>query len=77
MDDDGSRGAACDVSVMVLPVESLVGTLVATAKTILSHWSWSAATQRLAPNATPLAVTARYNGATVHRRHLVCSTQVI
>jgi len=59
-----------------LPLEPHVGTLVATEKTILSHCSPSAATQRLAPNARPLAVTAWYSDGTAASRHLTCSTQV-
>ena len=59
-----------------LPFESLVGTLVATEKTILSHWSCSVATHRLAQNARPLAVTVLYIDGAADSRHLVCSTQV-
>jgi hypothetical protein len=50
--------------------------LVATEKTIRSHWSWSAATQRLAPNVSPLAAAARYIDGTVALRHVLCSTHV-
>lgn len=59
-----------------LPFESRVGMLVATEKTLLSHCSRSAATQRLAPNARALAATVRYIDGAAASRHLVCSTQV-
>ena len=50
--------------------------LVATEKTIRSHWSLSAATQRLAPNVRPLAAAGRHIDGTAALRHVACSTQV-
>ena len=50
--------------------------LVAIEKTVRSHWSRSAATQRLAPNARPLAAAGRYIDGTAALRHAACSTQV-